>query len=186
MDLTQSPSHLSKRERRELRRQQHLEAQHHELRKRTKRKTLRFLLIALPIAGVFGLLIWFFASQPAVPEGDIVARGGLHWHPELTITIKGVHQTIPANIGIGAAHKPIHTHDDTGVIHLEFEGRVTKDDIRLSEFFKIWGKRFSSTCIFDYCNGADGSIKMFVNGKENSQFDQYEMHDKDRIEIRYE
>ncbi len=177
---------MSKRERRELRRQRRSEEQNREQRKKTGRKIGRLLVIILPIAGLLGVLIWWAANQKPIPEEDIITRSGLHWHPHLSIVIKGKEETIPANIGIGAIHKPIHTHDPDNVLHLEMTGRVTKDDTRLGAFFKIWGKQFSSTCIFDYCNGSDGSVKMLVNGTENTQFDQYEMHDGDRIEIRYE
>jgi len=133
-----------------------------------------------------GWLIWSAATQPPLPAGDIVSKNGIHWHPELTISIKGQQQEIPANLGIGFVHNPIHTHDSTGVLHLEFEGRrVTKDDIRLEQFFKLWGKPFSSSCVLDKCNGPDGQLTVTVNGKPNTEFEQYIMRDKDQIEITY-
>jgi len=150
------------------------------------RNLMRSLFIAVPVAGLIGFFIWGATNQKPVAEEDILARNGLHWHPHLSIVIKGKEEAIPANIGIGAIHKPIHTHDPDNVLHLEMTGRVTKDDIRLGEFFKVWDKQFSSTCIFDYCNGPDGSVRMLVNGEENTQFEHYEMRDGDRIEIRYE
>ena len=183
-DAKQQP--MSKRERRALRKQRQLEERDREQRKKTGRKAGRLLVIILPLFGLLGLFIWWAANQKPIPEEDIVARSGLHWHPHLSIVIKGKDETIPANIGIGAIHKPIHTHDPDNVLHLEMTGRVIKDDIRLGAFFAIWGKQFSSTCILDYCNGPDGSVKMLVNGEENDQFDRHEMHDGDRIEIRYE
>lgn len=48
---------------------------------------------------------------------------------------------IPPGIGLGATHKPVHTHDEysaTGTIHMEFGGLVKKSDIQLGEFFKNW------------------------------------------------
>ena len=48
------------------------------------------------------------------------------------------------------------------------------------------GKTFSKDCIFEYCSGADGTVKMFVNGKENTEFENYLINDKDKIEIRYD
>lgn len=117
---------------------------------------------------------------------QVISRSGMHWHPHISIFIKGEKQEIPSNVGIGAIHQPIHTHDATGELHLEFSGVVTKDDVRLGKFFKIWGKQLSSSCIFDKCNGEEGKVKLLVNGKENQEFEKYEMKDKDRIEIRYE
>lgn len=176
---------LTKKERKALHRQQQLEGRRRDNRKRTKRKVIRMSLVILSIAAVVGLFIWFAVQQPPVSEGDIIARKGLHWHPELTININGVRQSIPTNIGIGAVHKPIHTHDDTGVIHLEFGGRVIKNDIIVKKFFDAWGKQFNSSCILEHCNGPEGTVSMTVNGKENTEYEQYLMQDKDKIEIYY-
>ena len=140
--------------------------------------------IILVIAGVLMVIVgWYFFSKSPTLESDIIAKGGIHWHPELRITILGNNQEIPANIGIGATHQPIHTHDNMGVMHLEFPGLVKKDDARLGRFFEIWGKQFNQNCIFDKCVGPDGQLKMFVNGKENFEFENYVMRDGDKIEI---
>lgn len=132
-------------------------------------------------------------------SGDVVSSEGIHWHPELSIVIKGQKQAIPANIGIGmqyAGYKyydsmmmmtNIHTHDASGQLHWEvMQGPVTKDEVLLGDFFGIWGKTFSKDCIFDSCNGQGGTVKLFVNGKENTEFENYQVRDKDKIEIRYE
>ncbi len=142
-----------------------------------------FIFILVLVAGLVGFFI-YNNSRPG--EGDVVSKQGLHWHPELSIEIKGQKQEIPANIGIGLVHNPIHTHDNSGTIHLELDGLVKKDNIRLNQFFKIWGKQFNSNCIFEFCNGSDGAVKMFVNGQENAEFENYQMKDKDRIEIKYQ
>lgn len=126
------------------------------------------------------------SSKPPVPKEQIIAENGLHWHPTLSIYIKGEKQDIPKDIGIGAVHQPIHTHDETGTLHMEMQGLITKQDTRLGNFFKTWGKEFSSTQIFDKKNGPEGKVKMMVNGKENTDFANYLMKDGDKIEIRYE
>lgn len=139
------------------------------------------------------------ATTTQQASGDIISSEGIHWHPELSIVIKGQKQIIPANIGIGmqyAGYKyydsmmmmtNIHTHDASGQLHWEvMQGPVTKDDILLGDFFGIWGKTFSKDCILDSCNGPGGTVKMFVNGKENTEFENYQVKDGDKIEIRYE
>ncbi|MDP3784460.1 MAG: hypothetical protein Q8R12_00010, partial [bacterium] len=102
---------------------------------------------------------------------------GLHWHPELAIFVKGEKQEIPANLGIGAVHNPMHTHDSSGVIHLEFQGVVRKDDLKLGHFFQVWGKDFMEL---------GSTVKMTVNGEENTELQDYIMKDSDKIELRYE
>lgn len=135
---------------------------------------------------IIGGLIWLAANQRTVPESEVLARNGLHWHPQLSITVKGQDVPLDKSIGIGAVHNPIHTHDDTPIVHLEHQGRVVNDDLRLSKFFQAWGKEFSSTCILDSCNGSEGTVRMTVNGQPNTEFDQYVMQDKDVIALTYE
>jgi hypothetical protein len=69
---------------------------------------------------------------------------------------------------------------------MEMSGLVTKEDRKLGNFFKIWGKPFSKTQILDKKNGEEGKVSMKVNGKQNSEFENYHMRDGDMIEIRYE
>ena len=150
---------------------------------------IALLSLVLLIGGVF-----LFSSQGAeeksIPQDQIVASSGLHWHPKLEVYVKGVRQEIPANLGIaGNIHHEMHTHTEDardGVIHMEMSGVVTKDETKLSNFFKIWGKEFSKNQIFDKVNGKEGKVKMIVNGQDNYEFESYLMKDKDNIEIRYE
>ncbi len=140
-------------------------------------------------------------SQTATITEDksVISEKGIHWHQELKIIIKGEVITIPANIGIGMQYAgyplydqmmmmtDMHTHDDSGTLHWEImEGPVKKEDVRLANFFAIWGKKFDNNCIFEFCNGTEGKMTMLVNGKENTEFQNYLANDKDKIEIRYE
>ena len=146
----------------------------------------RFAIPVLILGGIAGLLIWLVLTVKLTSNNEIIARSGIHWHPELSIYIKGQLQEIPANVGLGVTHNPIHTHDATGVIHLEFSGLVLKDNLKLGNFFKIWGKNLNKDCIMDYCGGPEGAVKMSVNGELNFDFENYLMRDGDKIEIRYE
>jgi len=132
-------------------------------------------------------------------QGEIISQQAIHWHPELSITIKSEKQPIPANIGIGMQYAGypqydsmmmmtnIHTHDISGTIHWEvMEGPVRADDIKLGQFFSVWGKKFTSSCIFDTCNGPEGRITLKINGKENPDFENYLVKDRDKIEIVFE
>jgi len=146
-------------------------------------------IAVITIAILFGSVFLFSNQQSKetqVPEDQIVAQNGLHWHPTLSISIKGKQQEISKDIGIGATHQPIHTHDVSGTLHMEMNGLITKEQTKLGNFFRIWGKEFNSSCIFDKCNGREGKVRFFVNGQENNQFENYLMKDGDKIEIRYE
>lgn len=174
---TQNEQQLTKKERKELKRQEKLDARETAIQKRRNKRIMNWVIglviVILPIGG----LIWFAATRPPVPESDIVSRNGLHWHPELAIYAKGVKQEIPANLGMGGIEMPVHTHDSTGVIHLEMSGLIRKEDITLGQFFKVWNKDMRSF-------GTD--MKMTVNGQESTEYENYIMHDKDKIELRYD
>lgn len=173
----------------ELKKQKKLEEERQRGQKKSLKHILKIALMVILAGGAIGGLGWYIASRPqtsAIPPDEVISRSGLHWHPELSITVKGQKQEITANIGIGVIHNPIHTHDVTGVIHLEFSGLVRKDDLKLGKFFEVWDKQFNSNCIFDFCSGADGQLKMLVNGEVNTGFENYQMKDKDKIEIIYE
>lgn len=177
---------LSKQEKKTTKRDERLAERAHAERKRKFSKFVKRGAIAVASLTVFGLLGWYIATRPSVSEGGIISQSGLHWHPELSIIIQGKKQEIPSDIGLGIVEQYIHTHDATGQIHLEFQGLVRRDDIRLGQFFKIWGKTFNRNQILDFVNGPGGTVKMFVNDQSNDQFENYVMMDKDKIEIRYE
>ncbi|MBI4272885.1 hypothetical protein HY621_03465 [Candidatus Uhrbacteria bacterium] len=123
-------------------------------------------------------LVWrAIQNTPQVSQSEVVSENGLHWHAELSMYLKGKRMDIPKDIGIGSIHQPIHTHDPDGTIHMEFQGRVSKDDLKFSRFFRNWKKDIQSF-------GTLTSMK--VNGQENTEFEQYGMKDKDKIELRYE
>lgn len=148
----------------------------------------KIIIIALIVLAVMGLgLVLFVQSEKSQPdESGILSTNGLHWHAQLAIYIKGEKIPVPKDIGIGMVHDPFHTHDDTGELHLEFEGKVTKQDTELRRFFKNWNKTFTANCIFEFCNSEQGKVKFLVNGQENTEFENYRAKDKDNLEIRYE
>jgi hypothetical protein len=171
----------------ELRREKKDEEQRTRNSKRQFGKIAKYVLSGVIIVGVLGGGAWFVQSQTNVAPEDILSRTGIHWHPTLSIFIHGEEQRISENIGIGGlVHQPIHTHDRTGVLHLESMGLVRRQDTTLARFFEIWGRKFTAECIFDFCNGEGGTLRMTVNGEAYIAFDQYEMKDQDVIEIRYE
>ena len=147
---------------------------------------------ALTIAIIVGISVLVSnnsSSTSAVPKDQIVAQNGLHWHPRLKILVNGENQEIPANVGIlPSKHEEIHTHEDNkeGIIHMEMQGVVTREETRLGRFFEIWGKKFNSSQIFEFKNSTESAVKMFVNGKTNKDFENYQMRDGDKIEIKYE
>ncbi len=175
---------LSSKERYELGRLEKTNQQNKPTVKWTPKRLIKIIVWLLIIGGGIVTLAWYITNAPTVPESDIISRKSIHWHPELSIYINKQKQEIPSEAG---KHTLIHTHDNTGVIHIHpASSLVLRDDIKLGTFFRLWGKQFNSNCIFDKCNSPEGKVKMLVNGQENTEFENYLMKDKDKIEIRYE
>lgn len=159
---------------------------------RRMRKFSKTLLLWLVPVVVLGGFVWFLVKTTPTNStlaGDLNSciqhtNVGTHIHSNLTVVIYGQEQEIPLNIGVSpVCMRPIHTHDNHGKIHMEFK---QVRDVKLGEFFEVWGKSFSSNNIFDYLNSGSKKVKLFVNGNENLEFENYIMKDGDKIEVRYE
>ena len=144
-----------------------------------KKHTMTIVIVGTLILAV-GLIWWGKANQtttPASTDPEVLSMTGLHTHPQLEIYVKGEKQDIPTGLGMVGGHKPMHTHDDVPIVHLEFPAKVTKDDTRLSNFFAVWGKDFHEF---------GQMVTMTVNGEQNMELENYQMKDGDKIELHYE
>jgi hypothetical protein len=89
-------------------------------------------------------------------EGTVV-----HIHQHLDLFVGGRKVTVPMNVGIdpsGAFISPLHTHDTTGIIHVE---SPTPESFSLGQFFAVWGVPLSA----DRIGSAEGTMHTWVNGK---------------------
>ena len=109
-----------------------------------------------------------------------------HDHAQLTIVINGSEIDIESNIGIGNPDcdgmKGIHTHDNTGRLHIETPSPMPAP---LGAFFEIWGESFNENEIMGYKNDSNHEIVLTVNGEINELYDEYMMQDGDQIRIEY-
>jgi len=100
-------------------------------------------------------------SLPALHEEG----NALHIHQHLDIFINGKPVTVPKDIGIDYDARfisPLHTHDRTGVIHVESD-KVR--EFNLGQFFDVWGVRFNKNCVGGYCAKGNDKLRVFSNGK---------------------
>ena len=134
-------------------------------------------------------------AKPEITENKPII---IHMHAKVNILIHGQHVIIPKHIGIDPAlYKthildkygikdpktyPLHTHDTTGLIHIE------STDIRtftLGQFFDVWGVTFNEDCIMDKCNDRLNKIRMYVDGIESFEFNEHILKDGEVITIEY-
>jgi len=109
-----------------------------------------------------------------------------HVHAHLDVFVNGKAVVVPAGIGIDTTDpgvkkgqspdgspawggilecskpciSPLHTHDDTGVLHTESASAAAN---LLGQFFTEWGVRLDSACVGGYCKPA-ANVAVFVDG----------------------
>jgi hypothetical protein len=89
----------------------------------------------------------------------------VHVHQHLDLFVDGRRVVVPQGIGIdpgGGFLVPLHTHDDSGIIHVE---SPVERDYTLGEFFGVWGVQLTRRCLGGYCAAGDGSLRVFVDGR---------------------
>ncbi len=118
-------------------------------RQRRKKNAMIAIPIAVAVAAVVGL---FFMSGSSLNANQML----LHNHVRLNVTVDGQPVVVPAHIGMTMVGKaedpllygdhslekygmagmsPLHTHDATGLIHVESN---TMRNFTLGEFLDIW------------------------------------------------
>lgn len=146
----------------------------------------------LLVAGVIGgsvVLIGLLAvvsARPRKPIEDVTMACvqhtgvGFHIHPHLRVILDGEKQEIPAEIGIVSPRcmRPLHTHDDSGKLHLEFP---VQQEVRLGQFFEVWKQPFSRSHILGRTIGDGDVLRVTVNGQETNELDALLLHDGDDI-----
>nr|WP_181377639.1 hypothetical protein [Polaromonas sp. W11N]AWD72334.1 hypothetical protein pW11NP2_p007 [Polaromonas sp. W11N] len=91
------------------------------------------------------------------PKNNTIAEIGFHLHAHLAIFRDGMQLAVPENIGLvgdenvpgTACDYPLHTHDATGILHVE---AFNNNPVTLGQFFAIWGQPLSRTNVAGLIN----------------------------------
>lgn len=144
-------------------------------RHKRKKRLLTFVIPILAVLIAFGVYAVMQAREQGLGAGIV-----LHTHPNLTLIVDGSPSSVPESIGINpplykdhsldkygmTGMAPIHTHDSSGVIHVESN---TNRSYSFDEFLNIWG-----------IDLADKAIKISVDDKPVNSLD-YVLNDGDNI-----
>lgn len=106
-----------------------------------------------------------YVKAAGLPYGEEVTT--VHYHAHLDIDVDGEKVTVPPYLGfvtngsksLGLA--PLHTHDDSGIIHIENDVPAT---FNLGQVFIEWGVKFTPNCLGPFCTGGGKELAVFVNG----------------------
>ncbi|UFS61031.1 hypothetical protein [Subtercola endophyticus] len=120
----------------------------------TKAWHLPFWAIAVLLAALCAAVLLLAVRVAPVPE---------HIHAHLTVSINGVEQTVPANTGINAVTgvtQPLHTHDTTGILHVE---SPVQETFELGRFFDEWGLALQPSGVGGVQQSSTENFTVFVN-----------------------
>ena len=143
-----------------------------EARKNRQRRTIATIAIVTVLILIIAVAI-YFATKPThtILEWPYPCLGQesltFHIHPWLRIWIDNTNVTIPAAVGItnpvfsngiagggsNSCFEPMHTHDNSGIIHIESPDNSTQ--YTLANFFKIWKISYGTVTV----NGASQPIE---------------------------
>jgi len=108
-----------------------------------------------------------------------------HIHAMLHIYKDGLLIPVPADVGIDTSKNietSLHTHDVTGVIHMEAPHRVP---FTLGDFFKVWGVKLGPEQVGNLHGYGGNALHFYVNGKPLTNPAAYLLHRGDSIVIGY-
>ena len=89
----------------------------------------------------------------------------VHYHSHLDIDVRGQKITVPANIGIDTKNRAItalHTHDTSGVVHIESAQDVP---FTLGQLFTEWGQPLSANQIGPVKAAEGEQVRLYRNGQ---------------------
>jgi hypothetical protein len=91
-----------------------------------------------------------------------------HRHAHVDVIIDGKPVVVPANLGIQQEPKliaPLHTHDTSGIVHIESAVPVT---FTLGQLFTLWDKPLSPSQVGPVRVDPGQVLRLFRNGEELS------------------
>ncbi|MBI2048729.1 MAG: hypothetical protein HYT30_02270 [Parcubacteria group bacterium] len=125
------------------------------------------------LTGEKKVAFWNNTQIACLPNGH--TNMALHQHSDLVITVDGVPEGIPTNIGVSAdCMSEVHTHDGTGKVHVEAaQAGVTHT---LGDFLAVWGKTFDR---------AGYAATLTVDGAPNTDLGNLVLKDGQKIALSY-
>jgi hypothetical protein len=172
-----------------------LERYKQKQRKKRQRQYVIIGAIALIVIVIvaYALLVQppsYPARTPSPPLDGVPTIGSTttlaeHIHVHLDIYINGTPYVIPADLGHisdGVLLYALHTHDTTGLIHIEAPPPANQN-FTIGQLFEVYGWPLDSNHIFDKV----GPVSLYVNnGNTPITFDvNYVMHAHDEIVLVY-
>ena len=136
--------------------------------------------VVVAVAVLIGGLAWASRPDPLKPQANFDNNGGtgqpvddikcatseqlaFHIHAHLDIFADGRKVRVPSQIGIpGRCLYWLHTHDSSGVIHVE---SPVKRTYTLGNFFDVWGAPLSRKKVLSFDVSSSEPLRVYVDGR---------------------
>lgn len=145
------------------------------------------VFLAIFVSGGYALLVnqivWpqIATYNPRLSQCTGHLQNNTHYHTQLNIVFNGQNYPVTENIGIkGECMHPVHTHDGTGLIHVDYP---TPYKFTLGDFFNTWGIIFNKRQLGNIRIEDGYRITMKVNGIVINEFEKYVLRDRDQIDL---
>ena len=161
---------LKKQEKEEQRRQVDESRKSSETKKKVKKYIIISIIVLLILIGGYYLII-----KP-INDFKLFYSVFYHWHANFEVSVCGKPVDVKCK-GTMCGPMNLHHHNDN-IIHMEGNSLAKKEDIAIGKFFEGIGVTFSETQLMgknngDLCDDKQGSVKLYINGKENYEFRNY-------------
>lgn len=160
--------------------------QHEESKHKYERKSNKNLKLILIFVLATGLLVYGFLNLYKTSYSNIGSVGSTHIHADFAIYINGEQITpLPEKYFVRSPY--VHVEHGIGagyVIH------VHATNVNIGYFFKTIDWDFDKHCLKlddgrKFCNDGNKTLKFYVNGEKNEEYEKYIIKNLDRILISY-
>lgn len=155
-----------------------------DVKRKRRQRTITSIVIAVSLIAIIVVAVIFLRPPPnrvPLPDWDshcVTLSDFYHSHPNLTIVISGQHIFLPGPTFDSGCPQPLHTHDSSGVIHIETD---QDRDYTLKDWFLLWGHFvndptfaiFNSTQIFTNKVDSTHHLTMTTNGVNDTTWENH-------------
>lgn len=127
----------------------------------------------------------FLAQRVKAANIPPPGRETYHVHARMNVYVDGKQTPVPENVGLSTTPRvmsALHTHDPGGIIHIEADA---PREVKLSEFFAIWGVKFANDQLGAYKNTEGKTVQVFANGQPVQDPESYIIKPKDQLNVGY-
>ena len=172
---------MDREEQRRQKKKERVERRRHEIEARTRSKSVRKTLTILIIVGIIAGL-GYLVYTAATNSPGIGPLNSAHYHVDWAMYINGKPQVLNVS-KYQLRSEYVHLEGGTSTIHMH------ATNVPLGYFIDTIGMKITPTSLtvdgVMYSNDGDKKLRMFVNGKENSDFGKYVPKTLDKILIVY-